>query len=381
MLSCVARCTSALRLVKGPCAVTMLAPRAARTIFAPSYIGLDLFKEVRETKILPSIVDGDSLKRTIKDNFEAQGLKHVFADDVIKFINLASTSEDLETLRSILLAFLKDDCRQLQSLPAYVGHFFLLCYDQKNMDMAREMFTDPDIVASSLQSLTSIRLRYYMLLYQMEEYEELLGEIRSSPTPLSLDQATLAVACCYLIGSKEAFQEATQIYHDVRKSERNKSQTRVCAIYSLFSLKMGEPAVAFDAIDSRGQGSTPSTSNLKISILTKTNRLTEALSVIKSEILPMDMRATDLLAPPRRKKMISFEVMQSLTEAIKQAGDPDLVQAMTGLCQALDEKATLSDKTLEEIVLTPIERPPQRTSRSRPGSSRNQKKSARSEHF
>jgi hypothetical protein len=95
----------------------------------------------------------------------------------------------------------------------------------------------------------------------------------------------------YFQGTKDAFVQATEIFHNLPALSDNRVQTsggRITALYSYFGYKTGNYVPAYDVISNSRRVSKTSkyTTNLKVLILTEVGRLKDAFLIIRSECLP-----------------------------------------------------------------------------------------------
>jgi hypothetical protein len=261
---------------------------------------------------------------------------------------LANNDEDIKLLSDMIIAAMDNVNRPMSNFDATLNLFFLVCYTQKNVASAKEMFHNEVVIASGyIANCTILKIRYFTLLYEQELYQDLVDDFRTIEDP-SLDEFTLAMAALCKIGTPEAFQESTDLFRRHTKNSKT-GKGRYRFIYAYFASQRGEYGMAYDAISARfgydnlAHPSMTST-NMKLHVLIEAERLDDALNIIR----------TDLLAGDPSYKIVSFEVMSKLTTAVKSSGDSSMTDELTRLCQVLDDKANLTDQGIESIVFSPI---------------------------
>ena len=63
---------------------------------------------------------------------------------------------------------------------------------------------------------------------------------------------------------------------------------------------------------------------------------------------------TSANGPRVKRPAVCFDIMKKLAQAVKKEENPELSGELTLICDALDHRATLVEKSLEEIVFEPI---------------------------
>ncbi len=282
---------------------------------------------------------------------------------VFQLVDLANEEEDARFLARVLRSYLTSG-RPIPDLTLHYSWFFSLCKSENFVIAAREVFNDPEVRRSRiLDHSFLLPLRYYTLLYESKAYDEIVQDLAPKAANNS-NFVTLTMAALYKIGTDDAFGRASSLFQEITSLNKlGKPTLRNCRglfIFALFAYNMGEYGLAYDVLTTGKMAEirwTKYSSNLRLAILTDTNRLDDALLLIRTEFLPHDSKRI-------RSTQICFEAIEKLTLAVKvNENSSQIAKELVRICALLDEKANVATCSLEDIILEPVDRPPSAESR------------------
>jgi len=352
-----------------PLAAASVRPQR-RFIFTNEYLGIESFSQHNQTAKLGrlALIDDQKYKAKVREAFERDGLRSLFSEDLRNLLCTAEGAEDLRLAAQLLAKAAEGtEQRSIEKLPQLFGFFFAICKRDGHLEIAKSMWENPALTVFR-NNFRAIRLRYLCLLYEAGHYEEVLDAYKKvmremNGGPDLLDEATVTMAALHRLGTDEAFQEARELmqqpYFSRRftPSSKNASGGRASGLRSLYifaymAMIKGEYGLAFDTISDPRMVTRSNflSSNIKLAILTRAGRLEEALHLVRREFLATKGPHSGPV------KKIAFQVIQELATRIKEEDKTDSPMAMelARVCQDLDKRAVLCEKTLEDDVLEPI---------------------------
>ena len=317
-----------------------------RTIFSSNYIGLDNFLRERSSLILKyqAAIGSQNeahFKESFREDFETKGLSSIFSEDIGKFIDVADSPEDLRLLYSILIACIDSDSRFIFNLTQLINMYFLLCYHLDTVEEAINMWKDPSFGNSTYKSHGIIKLRYLMVLYNNQKYQEIVDEVREPGAKFFFDHYTVAMAALAKLTTTDSLTEAKNMCAYVKIHCRGKFG-RFLFLYAWKAYNMGEFGLAHDLLDQRKIG--PLYCNLKVAVLADTKRIGDAFQVLRSTLLSPGPDGQI------KRGIISFQVMKKLADCVSVHGDEASRKELAVLCADLDRLATMSNDSLEQMV-------------------------------
>lgn len=314
----------------------------SRTLYSDKYLGFDMFQKKR-IQTLQSIPDKKAFLNHIHDNVMTSP-HNVMKEDIMKMIDMAENDQGLEDAGKLLSMSLKKQCLGYPpDFPQLMTMYLSACKMFNCPESATKMWFDDNMQQCGIFNLNNLRLRYFMILYEAQRYEEILALFRKLDQT-NLHDDTFGMAALYKIGTKEAFKEAQSLY-----GRMIKNGGRATLIFALFAHNMGKLEVAYKALTNDNYTSKKSkfNTNLKLKILTKAERLKDALTLIRTEMLPMYACDSSFA--------IVYKVMQELAEKVKSSQDDELITEMTELCQILDDTVAMTEDSVEQLVFAPID--------------------------
>lgn len=316
---------------------------SVRTIFSDEFLGVDLFMRQKNRFRLASR-DEDMFKEQVRSSFADSGLKNIFSEDIRRLINAADNEEDVALVRDILKELLQNSSsRPLPLLPKFLDWYFVLCKHNNFLGLASDIWDEPKLATSGYREQWGVKFRYLAQLFENEMYQDVVDLVSQNPC-LSAEDATLAMASLYKLGTDEAFEKASETLQNLPK-QLNRKWKRSIQIYSLFALSRGECGLAYDVLNDSSDTASRRDTNLKLAILTEVGRLEEAIELIQSDMNHL-----------RGKMLLSFEVMHKLANAIKEKYPPssDVAKEFSSMCKILDDTALLEEVTVGEMVMGSI---------------------------
>jgi len=323
-----------------------------RLIYSDSFLAMDSFAHA-VGKEKDRIADPDRFAQQFRQTYEREGLHGLFLDDIQKFVCCVETKQNLDLLGQVVKAVVSDNRRDPKVVHQRIKAYLRLCLRlDADLEAARSLWNDPAFYQSGFKRHhCTLHLLYYVILYRNQCYQELVDEVlprlmdeesQMQPGETVL-QATLAIAALAKIRTPDSLALVRKVNKAaVRKGWQGGGRARL--IYAFLAHKSGEHGEAHDLLDlDRPKSSL--VNNLLISILTAAQRVDEAFGVLDKDVLADGNHF---------RRVLSKEVMTSLADAV--VDDPVLSDKFADICVQLDEKATMTDETLEEMIFEPINR-------------------------
>ena len=123
-----------------------------RNYFSDTYLNLDVtMASINQERLLVS--DPASLKKSVQANFDKNGIKNIFSEDIVKLLALSDSPNDLDLALELLKASVQEDLRFVDfsgDLQSYVTRYFEVCHIQNLPEDATRAWNDPDLQSTSI---------------------------------------------------------------------------------------------------------------------------------------------------------------------------------------------------------------------------------------
>lgn len=274
--------------------------------------------------------------------------KLVFTEDLKNMTFLMSDKqEEIDLLKEMIRRF------NSQNKDLRFGSFIFgpvvmrLLHNFKKSDVALELLNDP-ACAGFFDQMTSYTILADML-FENKNYEQVLDIYESVKAKgifdakFPRDLITAYMASAYLLGSKEAFERTKSLVHNVR-SEGGFLTSRSISFFAALALKHNDPDASFEAL-SVLRILAPLPRNLKLIAQCRLNRADDALLSLRSYLCDEGLR---------KKDDILKETIDIITKSVTDMQKQELITECEQIVRSLSEKNHVSARTLEELLLEPI---------------------------
>lgn len=281
--------------------------------------------------------------------------------------------QDLQAFRQLILRYIemnKDNTVILLQAQWYLQRYHHLCHllssGTSSLAMWREegarlLHTQPTSITPNI-NLTLLNCLFREGLYKevLEVYGQ-LGEVlasqRSKTDHLLLTLALLAI--CRLNPSS-GFPEAKALVENYLRVPQGSEQRKDYVLegmgrgtfaYAWLALQAGEYAAAHEIVQTRSSKKRLLKLNIELSSLLQLGRLETALASLEEVVGRQD-------TPDSRegtKPQFAREVIQLLVGQVTAASTPALTQRLKKIFVKLDYSAEITDQTILELLLTPID--------------------------
>ena len=308
-----------------------------------------------------AIGDGCELRDRIETNFRESGINKLFAEDLLNILIRAEDAKHLQLIFDIIRTFLEDDCRlDVTERVSLVSTFLSMCIHLNELDTAKIFWNQSSIELYKRRWMT---LKYYAFLYNNGGYDEIVDEYDKKMVRLNETRipnmfephSVVVLAALARLGTNEALGKMLNIID--KQSLRDKALKRKSIVLcSWTAFKLNNLGRAYDLLTSKLKygglfdDGDYGVYNLKLAILVDTGRLQEA-SVLLHSLLN---RKAYNDSKTFRNVTICYDTMKRYTNAIKEQKEEDFIKDAIRICQAIDERANLTEFSLEEIIFQPI---------------------------
>jgi len=297
------------------------------------------------------------VKAQVFENFDSEGLRSVFTDEILTAVLISSSNEDLHKSGVLIDSILSDDLRRLDEFNSKITRaFFRRCFEMNMPDPARKLWSSPSLANTRIIT-NSMSLLYYDLLYNCAMYEEVLKEFREKDDLYKHSQNCLLIVsfCCYKIGTREALDTClNRIVPLISLEYRGKSKIEMAA--ALLAYNLGEFAVAHNMVRRQAGARPPRRfpvfyNNLEILILAAAGRPAEALRLARTHIVPKSHLSSDL------KRTMVNQTAEGLVKSVMKTKDQDMLQELKSLLEFFEntDQVVVMSESLEEYLLAPID--------------------------
>lgn len=324
---------------------------ASRTLYSKASLGLDNFEtqKQRTSDQLSNLEDKfkERMAEYIKDEKNM-----VFTEDLKNMVYLTNNDKDLELVIEMMKRFNKQN-QQLRFGNFKFGSIIMrMFYLLDKPQLAMECFKDEENFPGFFDQLITFQI-YLDLLYENGMYKEVLEnflDIQKKQLEGALyprNSFVLALAACYKLNTKETLDYALNIWN--KSKEHGYFPTRRAVTFcAALALNQGKPEVALELVSSCKNQNYTTVRNLKVLALVQMGRLEDALVVLKS-VLSIEVGS----------HTFNRDVLEALKKAILERDSPELKVEMKRVEELLLKQGNIDDKTLDDQLLSTIQKPPQ----------------------
>ena len=343
-----------------------------RNIFTDQFLDIDRFKEHCNQKRL-KLGDTAQLWKRVQESFNKTGIQNIFYEDVENLMFTTLDESHLQIATKIILAFMEDDYRLLpKEKERLLSMLIAQCKILHSKDLAHQIWQNKH---TQMYKRKNMFQRYYMLLYENEDYSRIVEDFEERCASISFESTselslvrTIVMASLCKIGTEDALSKMTKLMDGsvIRNddlTQSNDKNIRSGCIYAWLAFKLKKYGMAHDILtrsygQSRIQFSVLAL-NMKLSILTETGRLNEALILLRAALASISRIEPGTESGAKRlifqgKINLNYETVKTLSEAVKNEENSELTKDLVAICQVLDTKGNLIEVSLEEMVLGPI---------------------------
>jgi len=327
---------------------TSLARILRRNYFSNTYLNLDVtMASINQERLLVS--DPVSLKKSVQANFDKNGIKNIFSEDIVKLLALSDSPNDLDLALELLKASVQEDLRFVDfsgDLQSYVTRYFEVCHIQNLPEDATRAWNDPDLKSTSiLLNTRGISKLYFNLLFKNGQYTDII-DIFEASRPNDRDVTTLTLLACYKVGTEQSLKKGLDILAEARRAKMGERlfYVRGQMAISWLAYCLQEYRLAYDLIV-RLESNTRSLvlQTIKLMVLSDSGRLREAVTYLRTDYLGRLSR--------RRRCTVCYCAISNLMERVRESDDKELFQELMEVIKMLDNVAVVVNDTVDDLLM------------------------------
>lgn len=327
-----------------------------RHIYTPAALGLDQYVKLREDTSARFTAIHDAFKSRMCQVLAEQSGAMIFTEDFKNALHLAdSTEEDMDMIRQMARRFHKQ--HEALRFGMYVfGPVVMRTYHTlKQSREALEALNDPEL-DGFFDQLSSYQI-CLDLLYKEGLYEDVqrvfadLQDRRIAGHRYPKNCLNVVVAACYKMGTADSLGTVQTLFGQAQEYGIPLNR-RLLVFAAALALKTGQPHTALDLILRSTALTHISVRSIKVVALSQLGRLGEALVALRA-IAEIDIPRTP---KPGQGKYILREAVEEVEEAVKGSGDKEKQVEFERIKKCLEEMGALSDKSMDELISSPIDR-------------------------
>lgn len=313
-----------------------------RKLMTNAYMGVDEFLNYRNIA-RANVEDFHQVNKNLQNVYISKGSKYISRTDFIQMLDYAETQDDMTLLSKLIVDVCNHKYSRKDFLDNTIGLFVTACVHFNDLDSAKivkDAYSDKFNMTGG-----KFLKRFYHLNYVAGNYQVIVDDFeawleRNEDRPHD-DIKAYYVASLYKIGTKEAYDKVGK--------NRNFSSTFYNMpryIYATFAIEQNDWEEA-DFTLSRKLGVNEFIADihmLRLYLLFKQGKISQAVGHLEYWLKS---------APRKISCLFSFEMMEKLSEAVKETKNEDLIQTFTNLCVELEERATMVEMSVFEIVTQP----------------------------
>lgn len=362
---------------------SLIGPSNRRYLFTDEFLGISIMQEkqtlimksLKEQNIKPNLLRENLLSRTSESKVldtETSPESFILTEDLL---NLIMTSKSKESLRKTS-NFMKDYVYSQESISPLIQKklvklfrsFMQICHVEKDLTSIEHLLKDEEFLKrlGFLKKKTGVYnsdvlviLNIYLdHLYEEKRYDDVLAsfdEINAKiakPAHLPWTTITLAMMSCLQLNTTESFVKASEIFNNICDENFQKS-ARIAHPYALLAHNQGQTVEAYEIV-SNVRGQSVMRSGMMVFLLTKLNRLSDAIKVLEAAVKNAAYHDSPL-GKKGEKITFSLETVNCLTKAVEESKDKNLQVKLSKAFRKLDAVAAISNKSLLGVVTETID--------------------------
>lgn len=333
-----------------------------RHLFSAAALGIESYEEKREKVSIEFKNLQDKFRQRMQQVLQSGNQSLIFTEDLKNAVHLAECEDDM----SLVIGMAKKFNSQNVGLrfgvyifgPVVMRMFHYVNQPQYMLQAlkSKELEGFFDQIASYQ---LAIDLLYKGGLYQdaIDIFEE-LQEKRLNGIKYPKNCLTLAMAACYKINTPESYQKMIEIFEGSQEYGTHLN-ARIISFASALALNQGFPHISLEILSRAFNVRKITIMNLKVLSLVELGRVEDALPILRS-VLRVDLPDTFSRGDSQQ---ILRNTIERVEQAVKNAGDKELIAEYNNIAKGLEGNGHISEKTLDEYICEPIEQLPSRTSK------------------
>ena len=292
-----------------------------------------------------------------KEFYKKRGLESLKRYDILNFMHLAESEEDMANLTRMVEDFL-GHTGDLKDKTNLVCKSIQTCYLRRNLKYSRLLSGgaffqtfDKNPIAISTQ---------FQLEYDHGHYQELVDKYKQLTKVENAAQMTIVMAALCRLGTPEAYKQATEFRADEFLIPKEVESSRAFELFAWFSIQMGHYDAAIETLKKKKQPTNFSDKIKSVKASTKIRANIILFALMKSDKVDICLSEMDNALKNYTKfgftPVYSSEVIQGLAEAVKH--DKKLIKKYKELQKDLEEKGKVEKATVEVLVFRPIDGSP-----------------------
>jgi len=333
-----------------------------RPIYSDSFIHLDTLKSYLKRQKAKAVPNKGRVETSLRTAVEDQNTKSLFFhDDLTTFNLVVENRDDLNLWREVLkvaIAEINEDANQQPRRdPALVNNqvinYFRRCISIDQLEAAALLWENPAYQKQWGHQLCKANLIYFVFLYRRQKYKELIDAIlpimNESDKLAKVFNAerriydTLALAALVKMNDAANSLPIGRTIYQKAIAAGFQGRNRSTLLLSLMAYQCGENAEAYDLLTFQGAPTNNMWYNLRLAVLTASDRGEEALQLLGEDFLKNSRKS---------RKVLCYDVMNKLVDVVGK--DQEQKADFTRICKELDSKASLVETSLEDLILSPI---------------------------
>ena len=328
-------------------------------LYSDALLGLESTRNnISKQKLL--VTDPSQVKEKLKSEFENNGLRNIFNEEINRLLYFSNSAEDMDFCRRIIVAQLEDSlyCLDLTNLQYQLQLFFDMCQLNNLPREAKQCWNEPGVrvfLSSSSNRRRVVRL-FFDLLFENQMHQELLEEFNRDPEGYSKlpgqPPLILTALSYYKIGDRESLKEGLKLTHlvDPARFSRSKTVNAVC----LLAYNLGEYSVAQSLLMKQRKAQLQErrkhsafNDGLQVLVLVKTGKLEEAVRHFRLSFLPTSSQSLQL----------HYCVVSGLLAAVRENQDEKLYREVMKMVLVIEksDQIFLTNHSLEDGIMKTID--------------------------
>ncbi|CAH1797531.1 unnamed protein product [Owenia fusiformis] len=325
-----------------------------RHLYSHEVLGVEAFK--KQKAILQDKMGymKDKFIDRLRENVE-DGNATIFSEDIKSILHLADTEAEFELAWRAIKRY--NDQMLASSLPLPTFRFgpvvMRMLYTAGYSDWALELATDPQykMFVNQLSTYTVLLDLLYEQARYLDALEVYFAMIKDPVAGVRnpYDATLIALACCYKMNSKEAYDNLLSILEIAREREIN-ILSRGLQFAAALALEQGHTNVAFEILAGSNSRPSQATVNMRAMIYFKLGRIDDALAIMQ---VPLQQ---DMPEQYRHRHQIFPKTIKCARETIEATGDQELQKKFKILEDSLLSQGQVSMMDLDSYLNSPIVR-------------------------
>jgi len=326
----------------------------ARLLYTEEALNLPSYVESRERAKLqfhtPQMQE--KFRDRMKELIHAQSSNLVFSDDLKNMIHLATDSpEDLELLNGMTERLNQQSSGFKFSAYSFGPVIMRYLYHFDKPEEALKMLRNPSTVAIfhqyvSYQIAMDLMMKHKMYDAVMETFSICRDRCKKSDR-YPQNCFVLATNALYCQNTPEACEKMIELFRDAQEFGHFPMRRAITFAAALF-INQGHYDKALDLLNNCYQQNYVTIRNLKVIALSKTQRLSDAFTILRI--------CVDYDTPEARKRSVYKEVVEVVRERVNASDDHGIRMEFNRIENALIAKELIEDMSVDSALTAPIEK-------------------------